>query len=118
MPGRDSRLVLLRPRVLGPGLYEVLLDLNFRRLGWGVYRPQCDGCVECRQIRLPAERFEPDRGQRRCLKKNADVVVTAGPPDPTGRVGASVPPPRSACQKLVDAPRTGRGRQSVNAHST
>lgn len=83
LPDRDSQLVLIRPRILGPGLYEVLLDLNFRRLGWGVYRPQCDGCQECRQIRLPVQRFEPDRGQRRCLKRNRDVVVVSGPPDPT-----------------------------------
>jgi len=83
LPGRDSRLVLIRPRVLAPGLYEALLDLNFRRLGWGVYRPRCEGCDACRQLRIPVDRFRPDRAQRRCLQRNDDVVATVGPPDPT-----------------------------------
>ena len=83
LPDRDSRLVLIRPRVLAPGLYEALLDLNFRRLGWVVYRPQCDGCNECRQLRLPVGRFRPDRTQRRCLRRNEDVEASVGPPEPT-----------------------------------
>jgi len=48
LPGRDSRLVALRPERLTPGLYRLFLDLNFRRLGPIVYRPACEGCRECR----------------------------------------------------------------------
>jgi arginine-tRNA-protein transferase len=83
LPGRDSRLVLLRPRRFTPGLYHLFLDLNFRRLGHGVYRPQCDGCRECRQLRVDVERFRPSRVQRRCLKRNADIVATMGSPEAT-----------------------------------
>ncbi len=83
LPGRESRLLLIRPRQLAPGLYQLLLDLNFRRLGWGVYRPQCDGCTECRQLRLPVASFRPNRAQRRCQRRNADVIATVGRPDPT-----------------------------------
>jgi arginyl-tRNA--protein-N-Asp/Glu arginylyltransferase len=83
LPGRDSRLLFLRPRQLTPGLYHLLLDLNFRRLGWGVYRPECEGCAECRQLRLPVEDFEPNRSQRRCWRRNADVTATLGPPEAT-----------------------------------
>jgi len=83
LAGRESRLLLLRPRELAPGLYHLLLDLNFRRLGWGVYRPACDGCTECHQLRLEVSAFRPNRSQRRCRARNADVVATFGPPDPT-----------------------------------
>ncbi len=83
LAGRESRLLLLRPRDLAPGLYHLLLDLNFRRLGWGVYRPVCDGCTECHQLRLEVAAFRPDRSQRRCRRRNADVVATLGGPDPT-----------------------------------
>jgi arginyl-tRNA--protein-N-Asp/Glu arginylyltransferase len=83
LPGRESRLLLLRPRQLAPGLYHLLLDLNFRRLGWGVYRPECEGCAECRQLRLPVGRFRPSRAHRRCWRRNADVIATLERPDPT-----------------------------------
>jgi arginine-tRNA-protein transferase len=83
LPGRESRLLLLRPRQLTPGLYHLLLDLNFRRLGWGVYRPQCEGCSECRQLRLPVESFAPTRSQRRCWRRNEDVSATMGRPEAT-----------------------------------
>jgi arginyl-tRNA--protein-N-Asp/Glu arginylyltransferase len=83
LPGRESRLLLLRPRELTPGSYHLLMDLNFRRLGWGVYRPACDGCTECHQLRLDVEAFRPSRSQRRCRRHNSDVIATFGRPDPT-----------------------------------
>jgi arginine-tRNA-protein transferase len=83
LPQRDSRLVAIHPERLSPGLYRLFLDLNFRRLGSIVYRPACDGCRECRQLRVDVARFRPTRAQRRCWKRNADVAVTSGPPEPT-----------------------------------
>ena len=52
LPGRASRLVAIRPERLPPHLYRLFLDLNFRRLGTLVYRPACEGCRECRQLRV------------------------------------------------------------------
>lgn len=83
LPGRESRLVLLRPQRFTPGLYHLFMDLNFRRLGEGIYRPQCDACHECRQLRLRVADFRASRAQRRCLRKNADVTAEMGPPEPT-----------------------------------
>jgi arginyl-tRNA--protein-N-Asp/Glu arginylyltransferase len=83
LPGRDSRLVAVNPERLSPGAYRLFLDLNFRRLGSVVYRPACDGCRECRQLRVDAARFRPTRAQRRCLRQNADVSVRSGWPEPT-----------------------------------
>ena len=81
--GRESRLVLLRPRQFTPGLYHLFLDLNFRRLGEGVYRPQCGACRECRQLRVRVAAFRPTRAQRRCRKRNADVDAKIALPEPT-----------------------------------
>jgi arginyl-tRNA--protein-N-Asp/Glu arginylyltransferase len=80
LPGRDSRLVALRPNRLTPRLYGLFLDQNFRRLQDLVYRPQCDGCRECRQLRVDTRRFRPTRAQRRCSRRNADVVAEVGRP--------------------------------------
>ncbi len=83
LAGRDSRLVVVRPERLPASLYQLFLDLNFRRLGGVVYRPQCDGCRACRQLRLDVRGFRPDRAQRRCRRKNADLTASVGQPQPT-----------------------------------
>jgi arginine-tRNA-protein transferase len=52
-----------------------LLDLNFRRLGEIVYRPECRACHECRQLRVNVAGFRASRAQRRCRRRNADVAI-------------------------------------------
>ena len=60
----DPRLEKLYPHGLGWG---------FRRSGNLLYRPQCPDCQACVPVRIDAERFIPNRSQRRCLKRNADL---------------------------------------------
>jgi arginine-tRNA-protein transferase len=59
------------------------MDLNFRRSGCIIYRPACDTCDQCRALRVPVERFRPDRSQRRCWAANVDLTVGLTPPVPT-----------------------------------
>lgn len=80
---RRARHLALRLEPFAPGLYHALMDLNFRRLGDVFYRPECDGCRECRMIRIPVAEFRPSRAQRRCLRKNRDVSVRFGTPRPS-----------------------------------
>jgi arginine-tRNA-protein transferase len=81
--GRDSRLLALRPEQLTAHVYRAFLDLNFRRMGDLVYRPACDACRECRQLRVDVDRLAPSRAQRRCRRRNASLVATVGAPEPT-----------------------------------
>lgn len=83
LPGRAARQILLRPPAFSPGLYHAFLDLNYRRLGGLVYRPACEGCRECRSLRVVVDAFRPTRAQRRCLARNADVSVKIAEPEPT-----------------------------------
>jgi leucyl-tRNA---protein transferase len=80
LPDRLARHQTLLATDLPAGLYHDLMDLNFRRLGDVVYRPLCEGCAACRQLRVPVATFEPSRAQRRCLARNADVVASIGEP--------------------------------------
>jgi len=83
LPGRAARLNLIAPGPLVPGTYHCLMDLNFRRLGPMFYRPECEGCRECRMIRVEVAAFRPSRSQRRCLARNADMALASGPPRAT-----------------------------------
>jgi arginyl-tRNA--protein-N-Asp/Glu arginylyltransferase len=80
LPDRLARHQTLLATELPAGLYHALMDLNFRRLGDLVYRPVCDACTACRQIRVPVRDFRPSRAQRRCRARNADLVAATGVP--------------------------------------
>ena len=76
VPGRAARFSGFDcDRPLPEGLYDSLMQVNFRRNGSVVYRPDCRGCSACRMIRIPVFGFELNRAQRRCLKRNDDVLV-------------------------------------------
>lgn len=54
-------------------LYTTLSQRGFRRSGEHLYRPQCGGCQKCIAVRVPVNRFQPRRQQKRVWKKNADL---------------------------------------------
>src|SRR3546814_15240617 len=73
-PARVARDLVLDPRDERlPSLYPQALRSGFRRSGDLVYRPHCRGCKACVAVRIPVADFVPDRSQRRCLARNADV---------------------------------------------
>jgi len=82
-PDRTARDLVLDPndRRLG-GLYPMALGWGFRRSGDLVYRPHCAQCHACVAVRIPVNRFAPDRSQRRCALRNADleIRITAAAP--------------------------------------
>ena len=79
-PDRQARDLLLDPLdATLPTLYDSALAMGFRRSGGHVYRPHCDACHACTPIRVPVARFVPNRAQRRCLKRNADLAVSWQP---------------------------------------
>lgn len=61
-------------------IYPQALARGFRRAGGHLYRPRCATCAACTPCRLPVSAFRPDRSQRRCLKRNADVVLVDADP--------------------------------------
>ena len=101
LPGRDSRLVVVRPQRLPAQLYHTFMDLNFRRLGEVVYRPECGSCRECHQLRVRALEFRPSRAQRRCARRNADVTIETHAPEAT-------PEKHLVYQRYLAAGTTGR----------
>jgi len=56
-----------------PRIYDVAVQRGYRRAGGHVYHPQCTGCRACVACRVPVADFQPDRAQRRCLARNADI---------------------------------------------
>jgi arginine-tRNA-protein transferase len=62
-----------------PQIYELALTRGFRRAGGHIYRPACARCRACTPCRVPVATFQPDRSQRRCASRNADLTVAWEP---------------------------------------
>lgn len=59
---------------------ESLLERGWRRFGLAYFRPACPACSECVPLRVPVDRFEPSKSQRRVLAKGRDFELRLGPP--------------------------------------
>jgi len=80
LPGRTAATLFIDPRFpLDRDRYGAFTRLGFRRSGDLIYRPHCPGCVACVPVRIPIERFEPNRGQRRIWAKNQDLQIVVRP---------------------------------------
>lgn len=81
LPGRTATSLFLDPRQpLDSRQYASFMRLGFRRSGDLVYRPHCRECNACIPVRIPVERFRPNRGQKRVWQRNRDLTVSAHPP--------------------------------------
>jgi leucyl-tRNA---protein transferase len=77
LPGRTERKVFARlTGNLAQPLNEALTHSGFRRSQSIAYRPACENCTACVSVRIIAGDFEFSRGQKRILKRNADLART------------------------------------------
>jgi arginine-tRNA-protein transferase len=61
-------------------LNDALGRIGFRRSQNVAYRPSCAGCTACVSVRVVAHEFQPNATQRKLLRRNEDLVVTACKP--------------------------------------
>jgi arginine-tRNA-protein transferase len=80
LPGRTTTLRAFACGGLDGGIYHDFMDRGFRRSGRMIYQPVCDRCRACVPIRVPVATFQPDKSQRRCQRRNADLRISVGSP--------------------------------------
>ncbi|NID16781.1 arginyltransferase [Luteibacter yeojuensis] len=89
-------------------LYGPALAKGFRRAGGHLYLPQCTACQACVPCRIDVDGFSIDRGQRRCLKRNADLTVNEQMPGFTHERHALY-------QRYLHARHSGGGMDAADA---
>ena len=73
---QTATTVFLNPKQrIGKALYSQLSEYGFRRSGQHIYKPLCANCNACIPMRIPVQLFEPNRQQRRTIKRNQDLTV-------------------------------------------
>ncbi|MEP7349174.1 MAG: arginyltransferase [Sphingorhabdus sp.] len=78
LPGKTERKVFTE--LNGPHadeLNDALGRIGFRRSQNVAYRPSCIDCKSCVSVRVLTDEFEPNATQRKILKRNADLAVSA-----------------------------------------
>jgi len=79
LPGREFHVFHPLPETPEAVDYRALMDQRFRRSGKHLYLPICPACDACKPVRVPVADFRPRQDQRRCLRRNRDLVVSWQP---------------------------------------
>jgi leucyl-tRNA---protein transferase len=78
LPGKAERKVFTElTGAHATELNDALSKIGFRRSQGVAYRPSCLDCAACVSVRVLAEEFEPNATQRKLLRRNADLEITA-----------------------------------------
>jgi leucyl-tRNA---protein transferase len=83
LPGKRAASRAFYADRLAPGVYHDFMDAGFRRSGKVIYQPTCAHCQACVPLRVLVNAFQPSKSQRRCARRNADLIVTQSAPTPT-----------------------------------
>ena len=80
LPDRTATFRALYAGRIHERVYHNFLDAGFRRAGHVIYQPVCRGCRACQPLRVPVADFRPDKSQRRCARRNQDLLIQSAPP--------------------------------------
>jgi arginine-tRNA-protein transferase len=81
LPGKTERKVFTElSGQHSAELNDALGRIGFRRSQGVAYRPSCIDCSACVSVRVVAQEFQASASQRRTLRRNADLEVTACKP--------------------------------------
>ena len=81
LPGRQERKVFTE--LSGDNaaeLNDALGRIGFRRSQNVAYRPSCADCSACVSVRVVTGEFKPNATQRKLIRRNGDLIVTACKP--------------------------------------
>lgn len=81
LPGKTERKVFTELNgVHAAELNDALGRIGFRRSQGVAYRPSCAACSACVSVRVCAQQFVPGTTQKRLMRRNADLEVSACKP--------------------------------------
>lgn len=80
LPEQESTLDYVYVAHMTAEEYEARMDAGWRKFGAFLFQPVCTACTACRPLRVLADRFTPNRSQKRAVAACSDLTVSIGPP--------------------------------------
>ncbi len=75
LPDRKTRMYYRYIPNATKALATALIQRGWRRFGHSYFYPICQGCKECKSIRIDVKNFKPSRSQKRAIKKNKETLI-------------------------------------------
>ncbi len=83
LPDRKSRFFYRYIPNATKKLCSELIKRGYRRFGNSYFHPICNGCNECKNLRIDVENFKLSRSQKKALKRNKETQVYISKPSLT-----------------------------------
>jgi leucyl-tRNA---protein transferase len=80
LPDQTAQLEYEIVRSLTPEEYFERMKQGWRRFGYSMFHPQCPNCKACQSLRVPLDRFRPNRSQKRAWRRNQDIDLEIAKP--------------------------------------
>jgi len=108
LPGRTERKVFTELNGDSAAeLNDALGRIGFRRSQGVAYRPSCQTCNACVSVRVVAGEFKPNATERKLIRRNADLSITACKPWTTEEQFALL-------RRYLDRRHPGRGMSEMD----
>lgn len=76
LPNKLAQSLIASPQhLITTQVYSGLIQQGFRRSGKFSYRPHCEHCQACIPVRVEAEKYKPNRSQKRATKHHQDLTA-------------------------------------------
>ena len=75
IPGRSVRMNYKFIEKANKDYVTAVVQRGWRRFGKYFFYPICNGCNECKSLRIDAQDFKPSKSQRKAIKKNKETKI-------------------------------------------
>jgi len=75
LPNRNARMYYRFIPKATKKYASSLIERGYRRFGYSYFHPVCNGCDECKSLRIDVKNFKLSKSQKRVIKKNKDTKI-------------------------------------------
>ena len=80
LKGRSVRMQYKYTSFANTHFNTALIQRGWRRFGKYYFYPICNGCNECKSLRIDVEHFKPSKSQRKAISRNRDTKIVIQKP--------------------------------------